>query len=457
MSTPNWAEQFQSEAINHDLDPLRDETSLQRLLFGAILVDDRAWTIAMTYGVKPEWFATPSYGTLWRAALRLHAEGAPFDPVLLHEASGKVISISDINSCAHGVKDASGTEAVVKRLRTLWLKKSKRAIFEKANAILDKPHFSDEEVISEMRPMLAQLEELSIPVKGQNGVDRLAIQSTRLTQRSQGTEDQSKWIETGVLDLDRKFGLCDPGKLWIIGARSHTGKSAITHAINYANLRRGRTVFHFPNEDSLEDSVTIMASQAAGVNLRELPKEPKDKVARFHEEFKWIAAQYEKTYFCWDQIREYEEIQARIRIMLKKGVKPDLCAIDHLCRVRLRGKWERSDMMFGEIASAYRALGQSERFVALATSQLNRGALEVDREPTERDASESDKIFQESDRYWILWIPREVPGGPGKGACQSDDDMLVWMSVIQKKGRGEGTGKHYIRFFRPHQKPMPAQ
>jgi replicative DNA helicase len=445
---------FKEESVNHDLDPLRDETALQRLLFGALLVDERAWTIAITCGVTTEWFATPAYGTLWQAALRLHEDGAPLDPVLLHEASGKVISHEDIASCAHGVKDASGVEAICRRLRALYLRRKQHELLSAGIHAVQKSAYTQEETSTALRPILASLEELSLPAKGQRGADRLAVQLDALLKRGDGTEDTRRWTTTGVPDLDRRFGACEPGKLWVMAARSHTGKSAMNHWLNYCNLRAGRTVFHFPNEDRLEDAVTIMAGQAAGVNLRQLNQEPQSRLADFYREYKWICDQYEKTFFCWDQIREYDEIGARVRVMLKKGVQPDSVSIDHLCRVRLKGKWDRTDQMFGEIASSFRALAQSHNFTAIATSQLNRGALEHDREPTERDAAESDKIFQEADRYWILWVPKKVPTGPNAGEEQDDDTPMVRMLVIQKKGRGEGTGRHTIRFLRQHQRPL---
>lgn len=246
---------------------------------------------------------------------------------------------------------------------------------------------------------------------------------------------------TGLRDLDHRTGGLEPGKLYVIGARSSHGKSSLAATIAGRIGAAGNVPsLFFTSEMSRVELVELMAGQLAKVNVKRIRRglATDSEIARITETMQLMA----KMPISIDDTPQItvEKIQARVLAESKAWQRPGVVFIDYLQRLESERTWRgfSREQQVSRIATALKTLARQANVPIVVLAQLSR---EVEKEkarrlPRRSDLRESGNIEQEADTLLLLWY----------GHKAGWDDPATKIDAILDKQRNGETGRFELRF-----------
>lgn len=258
-------------------------------------------------------------------------------------------------------------------------------------------------------------------------------------------------LPTPIDSINRFLGMPRPGELITIAARPGGGKSSMLRALTrHIAENVGRTLF-FSREMPMDELVYVFAQEASRVSWRLIRKNeaPKDHVERFRQGIRRIKG-LGRNLTINDRDRTLDQLIARIAASARSEDPLRCVAVDYLQRYdpqQQRG--ETRDVAIGRFTMALKDAAMQHKVPVFLGAQIGRGSERENRQPRLSDLRESGNIEQDSDRVWLMWIPDMTPDG----APQDPNDQtlpIVYVELIQAKGRGDGQGKIKLAFHRQH-------
>lgn len=255
---------------------------------------------------------------------------------------------------------------------------------------------------------------------------------------------------TPIDSVNRFLGMPRPGELITIAARPGVGKSSLLRGLTrHIAENIGRTLF-CSREMPIQELVYVFAQEVSRVSWRMVRKGkvPLDKANDFKaglDRIKGLGAHLSIN----DRDRTVDQLVARIAASARSDDKLRAVAVDYLQRYDpLQQKGETRDVAIGRFTMALKDAAIQHNIPVFLGAQIGRGSERENRQPRLSDLRESGNIEQDSDRVWFLWVPPETP----QQMPQDPNDHtlpVLYVKLIQAKGRGDGLGSVDLAFHRP--------
>lgn len=256
-------------------------------------------------------------------------------------------------------------------------------------------------------------------------------------------------MPTPIDALNRFFGAPRAGELITIAARPGGGKSSLLRGlVRHVSEHFGRSLF-FSREMPMQELVTIFAQEASGVSWRHVRDGTalKEDVAKFKKGLERVKGLGPRLLIN-DRDRTVDQLIARIAASARSEDPLKAVAVDYLQRYDpQQQKGETRDIAIGRFTMALKDAAIQHNVPIFLGAQIGRSSERESRAPRLSDLRESGNIEQDSDRVWFLWVPDKTP----EGAQQDPNDQdlpILYIQLLQSKGRGDGLGKIDLAFHR---------
>ena len=370
--------------------------NLPQIVIGCFLVDNQSLDKAIEAGARTEMFG--HLGPIFDLCVKTRTSGEGFDEFSLIVKGANAKDIAECSAAApttYGFKDALD--------RLIWnAKKSK--IEAVCKDFLKELKVSGPDEADVIAGTLGQMQEMA--QTKDDGDERIpdvidAILADLDAELANKPKDSIE-IRWGIPDADRFMLPIQGHELVILAARPSQAKSSLALHVAQTALRDKRRVVIFTLETSKKAVLKQIASQAAGVDLRNIGLESKEKIGFFKD---CLARLKEITNLViYDRITSLEGIESRCRL-LATSFKPHLVIIDYLGLIRVRGK----NSLYEQMSEAAKALIEARKALGcamIALHQLNRGSARDEREPELYDLKDSSEIEQAACRAVFLYRPK---------------------------------------------------
>ncbi len=202
---------------------------------------------------------------------------------------------------------------------------------------------------------------------------------------------QSKFVKSGIGNLDEKlYGLRD-GQLIIIAGRPGMGKSTLALQIA-KNIKHGPVFFSLEmDKDELYLKMLSNQSQVDSnkIEQKKMSDEEMKRVMLAHE----LYCSYDMVMI--DKIFTLSAIRNKIRLLVKSN-KCDIVFIDYL-QLMAGGTGDTKDQKIGSITRTLKLLAKELDIPIVLLSQLSRDLERNNRQPVLSDLRESGNIEQDAD------------------------------------------------------------
>lgn len=371
-------------------------TNLPQVVIGCFLVDNRNVDKAIEAGCRPEMFG--HFGPIFDLCIKVRTAGETFDEfsLILKGANSK-----DVAECAAAAPTTLGFADAVRSL--VWMARKAKLGALCADFVKELKVSSAEDIDA----VSAKLTEMQSLTQTKDDTDEricdvvdaiLADLDSELANKPK-TSVEIRW---GLPDADRFMLPIQSHELVVLAARPSMAKSSMAlHVARTALIDRRRVVI-FTLETSKKAVLKQIASQTAGVDLRNLGLESKEKIAFFRECLNRLKTL--DNLIIYDRITSLEGIESKCRL-LASSFKPHLVIIDYLGLIRVRGKTS----LYEQMSEAAKALIEARKVLGcamIALHQLNRGSARDEREPELYDLKDSSEIEQAACRAVFLYRPK---------------------------------------------------
>lgn len=241
---------------------------------------------------------------------------------------------------------------------------------------------------------------------------------------------------TGFRLLDVITGGMQPGHLWVLGARTSHGKSALALDI-CAGARDAGPSLWFSMEMGQDELRGRLIARESGVSERSLRAaggmrpEDGDRIAK--------AAAFAAAFpLLCDETSSPTMAHVR-RVATEQSKKaPMSCVVVDNLQLMQTGRAESKRVGYEEITRQCKALAKDLQLPVLLLVQLSRGVEREGRAPSLVDLRDSGSIEQDADT--VVLIQRWERAG---------DVMREPAKLVVAKGRGSGTGAVKVWFYGP--------
>ena len=376
----------------------------EQSLIGSVLVGGRQVFRSASASVEPADFSDSRHEVIWKQMLSMDGSGLGIDLVTVTgmlEASGRLERAGGyayLTSLLDEIPDIDNLPSYARLIVDARTKRELEGAIERASMALGSgshPVKVVEELQRAVRHTLKRdasphVSEISALVDKGNADIRTAI-------RNQG---RLSGVLTGFRELDALTGGLQPGDVFVIGARTGLGKSALAISIIHQAALAGKSILFCSLEmaakqvemrlRSVDSGVDIQRIRLGALNEREL--ESLDESGRRLAGLKIVIDDTPSIGIA--------EIGARAqKLSLSTGL--DIVVVDYL---QLMGKAQGSTRseQIGYNAYQLKGLAKELGVVVLALSQISRLVEREEREPTLADLKESAAIEEAADGVLLL-------------------------------------------------------
>lgn len=430
--------------------------ALERFVLGAAFDDPTSLHKAIETGLRAEDFSTEDRATLWRALVRVDADGLPFDALGLETALSLVAPTwgptrrRDLVAAAVDLV-VSGAWVDVHAAGVIRWARWRRAERFARKALASAPITS-----SAVDSWCERFAEGALRACEEPGEDAKPIALSQavadlVDRRLHPTTDEGERYPLPWRGLTALTGGLRPGQLIILAARPKVGKSAAALAIALHAAASGPVLFaslEMTRAEVSERAVSILARVDAAVASG--AKTPDDAAITDLVEATRIAERLALQVID-ASTQTLTSIRAAARRMRARGGLR-LIVVDYLQLMasELAGRDTTREREVAVIARGLKTLAKDMECPVLALSQLNRAVGETD-EPTLRHLRESGAIEQDANAVWFLH--REKP--PNAAELTEDVTLIV---AAQRAGACGGRlkltyKKSWLTFFEAEQPP----
>ena len=262
-------------------------------------------------------------------------------------------------------------------------------------------------------------------------------------------EERDLGLPTPIDSINRFLGMPRQGELITIAARPGGGKSSMMRAlIRHIAENFGRALL-CSREMPIVELLPILAQERSRVSWRQvrdgsaLP----EHVKRFKQGIDDVG-KMGRNLIINDRDRTIDQVVARIAAGCRSDEPLLAVAVDYLQRYDVQqARGETRDIAIGRATMALKDSAIQNKLTVFLGAQIGRGSERENRAPRLSDLRESGNIEQDSDRVWFMWIPDQTPEG-GAQDPNDQDVPVVYVQLLQAKGRGDGLGKINLAFHR---------
>jgi replicative DNA helicase len=391
-------------------------------------------------GITSAHFTHHHLRSLWGLIISLRGEGKHTDESSLYaEASkrGSLPEIGGVETLVLATQDTTGIRAVgASSRRTLLCDlHAKREAYKLLQRALT--GLKDGTVgLDDVRGMAEKVGEVCAgKANDYRQVDVIAADAIAEAESIiAGVKEDADVITTGIPSFDKYASPIRKHEYVLVAGRSSHGKSSLMLQIAGHNLARGKRVAVFSLETSDKAVVKQIAGQKAGVDLRNLDRETKEKQMSYIEHLRHL--QSTKNLLVFDHDLSLAAIESRCRL-IAQSFRPHLVILDYI------------GLMSGVDGTAYeRASKQSKAMIPvqkhlgctlMVGCQLNQGAEKEEREPTRTDARDSGQLLEDCHRFMAIWRKPNQP----------IDNQWFESELLQLKLRDGALCKSAVRFHAP--------
>lgn len=344
--------------------------------------------------VAPQHFADSRHAAVYSTLLTMAQAGQPLDLVTLRAAmatSGDLEAAggaSYLASLLDGTPRMSSVDAWTRIVRDKARRRAARALAERFVLAAGEAEAGTDQLIDGLQVGLQRLVET-----GERRTIRLAdVLGAAMAELDQfsSASDAVTGIPCGLLDVDRLLGGWKPGSLYVFGARTGRGKSALlAQAVAHA-ATTGSKCLVFSMEMEPYQLAGRMLLAEAEVDRWDLRKES------LKADYSWkkvgAALSRLKELPVWFDQRESPDL-AQLRASVRQqraSVGVDLVVVDYLQRMTVDQKQDRW-LAVGDNARGLKSLARAMKIPILAACQL--GAEAEEKRPTSAQLGQAQSII----------------------------------------------------------------
>jgi replicative DNA helicase len=417
----------------------------ERAVLGVLLGTPERLEVARDVLSGHEAFSDERHRRIYAHMLSLADAGSGFDVVTLRgalTASGELRACGGaeyVSGLRDGLPRTSRLQEYTQHVHDLWRQRQTYWTLVELKSRFETPGgFEDADPVD---TAVGRLGALDAQTGGLAFVDGPAMSKRAMELLAAGTEGKSRGLSTGFQTLDAALGGgLLPGKLYVIGGRPGTGKSALVENIAL-NVARGKTVCIFSQEMDLDENIERFVGILSAINMNRVRQ---GQISQY--EYSRIVNASETLFASHLRLNDAtgitaHAVRAAVRREQARG-NLGVVAVDYLQLMsptvgdRQR---DRRDLELGEITKALKILAKDMAVPVLLVASLNRGSENRtgDKRPHLSDLRDSGNI--ESDADVVLFTYRDSFYHP-----DTADPNLV--ELIIRKGRGCALGTVRLRF-----------
>lgn len=378
---------------------------LEEAMIGAVLLRPALWPQVRQL-VRAEDVTSPELRAAFAAMARLHSDGVPLDLVVVaHEAGVSPLLL-------HGCQEAVAVPSVEAARRVAELA-ARRRVAGRAQVLAEQVRDGDVDVAAAVERAFADLRDATAV-----GLGRLQGPSELADTLIAELETPPPLLRTGIPRLDRALGGgLHAGRLYLVGARTSVGKTALVGNIIRAALDDGRRVLAASLEMTGPEVLRRLVADACDVD-------PTDAAALLQA-------------LATDRVQSWplhliEATDLPGLVAATRSVAPALLAVDYVQLLSAGERMERRDLEIAHVTRTLKRVALECGCAVLAAAQLNRDAARTDRLPRLSDLRESGS--QEQDADVVILLHRGV----------EEEETRAW--AILAKNRHGPTGNITLHF-----------
>lgn len=401
--------------IVHKTPPLNYEA--EQALLGALLHNNASLERVSEF-LRPEHFADPNNGKIYKAICTLLERNQVADPITLNDYFAKDKTLAEIGGVEYLVTLADAVVSIVNVQHygeLIYDLHIRRELINLGEGIVTQAHTptlesSATQQIEQAEKLLFDLGTTGQSNKGFQSFDSSLTQAIKMAEVAYKRDSHIVGITTGLNDLDKWLGGLHPSDLIIIAARPSMGKTALATNIAFnaalakITQKEGGHVGFFSLEMSSEQLATRLLAQESAISsdrIRrgELRSEDFPKFVEVSRRISQIPLYIDDT-----PALSISALRTRAR-RLKRQHGLDLIVIDYLQLLNNGGSESRVQEI-SEITRGLKALAKELNIPIIALSQLSRAVEQRDdKRPQLADLRESGTIEQDADV--VMFIYRE--------------------------------------------------
>lgn len=410
----------------------------EALVLGAMLIDGASAVDDVSMLLQPEDFRRSHHGDIYRAILRVHAQGRPVDPVTVKAAlaampnASRDITPADILALTDGVPRTTNVAHYARivlehaKLRRAHQMLSDLADLAKAGTVTSAD--LAEQVEAKMQSLASGHRE----VDWRLGED-LALRVFSMVEAYHQNPQAVSGVPSGLKWLDRTIGGWQPGDLIIVGARPGVGKTAF--GVQVAMEAAKTTLTAIVSIEMSDEQIAMRAALgASGIN-GERVKTGQMGQYDFDRMGQAITSLSTRQWAVLDAPGlSPVSIRAWLRKLALRHGTPGLVVIDYLQLIEPLPDQRRESrhLQVGGISRALKLMAKEFKCPFVVLAQLGRASEQrQDKRPVMADLRESGNLEQDCDIGLLLHRPELYSAAP--------EDQGI-MEIIIGKHRNGPTG-----------------
>ncbi len=429
----------------------------EQSFLGACFADEGV-TVARGRAARldPRAFYSQKHAAVWKKLTELHAGGKPIEIGIVAEDLRATGELDELGGYPFLVQLTDRAPTTIQagyyldRIIDLGLL---RSAIRQSGAAVELCHAHQGEGLEAMLGGIAlkfqKLADFAMRRGRESLRDRAAKRLDQTLAAAAGAVDKSRWLSTGLPWLDAcilPFDVKQEDWLVIVAGPPSGGKSSIMRHIALHNCDQGKRGAVFLLETGLR-WLDAGAATYARVNLRELDRTLKERMALFKARYEQLVGYAEERLWIFEDLVFVEDIERQIREINRTLLERDLAAgvpadkargldfvvVDYLqimaTRQQFRGHREQ---VVSHISMTLKRLLKSLDITGFIGAQINRSSREDPGLPPKLAAlRESGAIEQDADR--VIFI--HTPPTNRAGATQDGNNLVDEVSIIQRKSR----------------------
>lgn len=437
-----------------EIQPPPHSKEAEEYLLSMIFQRDEDLAEAIDLGLRPKHFYTSTNGVLFDEAVQVFSGGSGIvveEFISGMQKAGKLDSIGGLSQFLEVTRNVISSRSVKYWVDEIIDRYHRRQLVElsenAANCAgnLDLTPHSIAAGLSNRA--LDVINEHEKPITLLSAADEALALVDRIVS-GEATQDELG-VPTPIDAINRFLGMPRPGELITIAARPGGGKSTMMRAlIRHIAENSGRALY-CSREMPMKELVTVFAQERSCVSWRHvrggdaLP----NHITKFKKGIEDIG-KMGKNLIINDRDRTVDQLIARIAANARNDDPLKAVAVDYLQRYDAQQRREETrDVAIGRFTMALKDSAITNNLTVFLGAQIGRGSERENRAPRLSDLRESGNIEQDSDRVWFLWIPDKTPEG-GHQDPNDQDAPVVYVQLLQAKGRGDGLGMINLAFHR---------
>ncbi|MBQ2990901.1 MAG: AAA family ATPase [Clostridia bacterium] len=377
-----------------DIDSFNGSQASERAFVGAVV---NGYTRATDHGLKTSDFSDEFCKSAFSACLQLETQGKHADIVTMFDDFPDIDSGALIALTQEASFEKHLVEQHAENIRSAGQRRRIKELFLKAAQAAQDTAQPLEDVIYKTRVYLDKTAAQSATEGHVSGTDALVDFCMWLDKK-----EPEKAISTGLSKIDACLsGGLKGGRLYVIGARTGVGKSALMCSMATAAIKKGEKVLYISLEMGARENVARMIASVSGVSLGRINNRPTLSDGDHGAIIESCALLPGDNFRFSTRARTPEDIRrAALKMRAQTGV--DMVVVDYLQLLQPDIKASSRVEAIGAITRALKLLAMELDIPVLSAAQVNRAGAQGGGAPRLSDLRESGSIEQDADVVFLM-------------------------------------------------------